>query len=179
MVIDFEGPKKDKPSKLSSSFICQRKSKVLNKSGVIGKCNGSLSCSVNSINSSSVASTSRQSVEQEVKSNSKEHVSIEVLSASLVKNLSVSSKSSSSSENIVMEKTNNDLERDSAKESVEEEHIEQDCDSEKIEDDNILETCQDGNKDQEDQDVENKINKTQVSIIIKELENCSVQFGNT
>ncbi|XP_072398684.1 uncharacterized protein [Diabrotica undecimpunctata] len=124
MVIDFEGPKKEKPVKLSSSLISFRKPKPTNKSNLLGKSSGSLSSSVSSINSnrdsSSVAGTSRQSEELEIRPNGK-GVSIEVLSASLIKNLSVSSKSSSSSE-----KVSDDNDRDSAKESVEEDHLESD-----------------------------------------------------
>ncbi|CAG9855783.1 unnamed protein product [Phyllotreta striolata] len=83
MVIDFEGPKKEKPVKLSSN----RKPKPANRSNLLVQ-SGSLSSSVSSVNSN-VAGTSRQSDE------------LEVLSATLVKNLSVSSKSSSSSENVM------------------------------------------------------------------------------
>ncbi|XP_074028016.1 uncharacterized protein isoform X1 [Leptinotarsa decemlineata] len=129
MVIDFEGPKKDKPVKLTSSLTSYRRNKPLNKTNLLPKSNGSLSSSISSLNSSCVAGTSRQSEEQEIRSISK-GVNIEVLSASLVKNVSVSSKSSNSSENI-SDKHYNDLDRDSPKESVEEEHIECDKISEK------------------------------------------------
>ncbi|XP_060520217.1 BTB/POZ domain-containing protein 8 isoform X2 [Cylas formicarius] len=99
MVIDFEGPKKDKPNKLSSSFIAHRKNK-LNKNSPSVKCNGnkSLSSSVSSVSSLCIAGTSRQVDEYEsITANSnKDHVNIEVLSASLVNKLSASSKSSSS-----------------------------------------------------------------------------------
>lgn len=134
MVIDFEGPKKDKPIKLSSSFVSHRRPKPVNKN-LTTKANGnSLSSSYSSINSTSVAGTSRQSEESDSKLTGK-CVSIEVLSASLVKNLSISSKSSSSSENLV--RTQEELDRDSAKDSVEEEHIE--CDvSEKNEDCDVV-----------------------------------------
>lgn len=102
MVIDFEGPKKDKPVKLSSSCIAYKKPKP--KPNLL-KCNGSLSSSVSSVNSLCVASTSRQSEEHENRTNVS---SIAVLSASLVKNVSiVSSKSSSdeSSDRNVVEKS--------------------------------------------------------------------------
>ncbi|XP_018572131.1 uncharacterized protein LOC108911636 [Anoplophora glabripennis] len=163
MVIDFEAPKKDKPTKLSSSFTTFRKSKPLNKTNLVGKCHGSgsLSSSISSINSNSVAGTSRQSEEQEVRRSSKEHISIEVLSASLVKNLSISS---SSSENIGLEKSSDDLERDSAKESVEEEHIDHDNDSEKIEDDNSRNLSENNLVDNEKghaEEVGDKVNKPQ------------------
>ncbi|XP_050309887.1 uncharacterized protein LOC126745866 [Anthonomus grandis grandis] len=104
MVIDFEGPKKDKPVKLSSSFVSHKKSKP--KPNLLSKCNGSgsLSSSVSSVNSMCMASTSRQSEEQDPRPNIS---SITVLSASLVKNLSISSKSSSdeSSDRNVIEKS--------------------------------------------------------------------------
>lgn len=168
MVIDFEAPKKDKPTKLSSSFTSFRRSKPLNKSNLVGKCqaSSSLSSSVSSVNSTSIAGTSRQSEEQEMRRNSKEHVSIEVLSASLVKNLSVSSKSSSSSENMGLEKSNEDLGRNSAKESVEEAYIDQDNDSEKVEDDNSRNLSEDHLDDVEKghaEEIEDKVNKPQVS----------------
>lgn len=93
MVIDFEGPKKDKPVKLSSSCIAYKKPKP--KPNLL-KCNGSLSSSVSSVNSLCVASTSRQSEEHETRTN--DVSSISVLSASLVKNLSIASSKSSSDE---------------------------------------------------------------------------------
>ncbi|CAH0546382.1 unnamed protein product [Brassicogethes aeneus] len=102
MVIDFEAPKKGKPTTLSSSFSAHKKKLKSNGLG-----SGSLSSSYSSINSYSVAGTSRQSEEQE-KETVKEPISISILSASLVKNLSLSSKSSSSSENVVIEKNNED-----------------------------------------------------------------------
>lgn len=163
MVIDFEAPKKDKPTKLSSSFTSFRRSKPVNKTNLVGKYNNSsssLSSSVSSINSNSVAGTSRQSEEQEVRRSSKDMISVEVLSASLVKNLSVSSKSSSSSENFGLDKSNEDLERDSAKESVEEEHIDHDNDSEKVED-NKDEPVE--NEKRHEEEEEDKSNKPQVS----------------
>ncbi|KAL1517714.1 hypothetical protein ABEB36_001446 [Hypothenemus hampei] len=91
MVIDFEGPKKDKPVKLSSSFQSYKKSKP--RPSLLSKYNGSgsLSSSVSSVNSICMASTSRQSEEQDSRPSD-----IAVLSASLVKNLSVSSSKSSS-----------------------------------------------------------------------------------
>lgn len=139
MVIDFEGPKKEKPVKLSSSFTCYRKPKPSNKSNLLGKSSGSLSSSVSSINSNrdsnSIAGTSRQSEELELRPN--KGVSIEVLSASLIKNLSTSSKSSSSSEN-VPEKVHDDGGTDSAKESVDEDHIECDSMPEKIADEVVI-----------------------------------------
>lgn len=101
MVIDFEGPKKDKPSKLSSSFGAHKKKL---KPTALCNSSGSLSSSYSSINSYSVAGTSRQSEEHEIKETVKEPINIGILSASLVKNLSLSSKSSSSSENNVIEK---------------------------------------------------------------------------
>ncbi|XP_056630262.1 uncharacterized protein LOC130440916 [Diorhabda sublineata] len=150
MVIDFEGPKKEKPVKLSSSLISFRKPKPTNKSNLLGKSSGSLSSSVSSINSNrdsnSVAGTSRQSEELEIRSNGK-GVSIEVLSASLIKNLSVSSKSSSSSEN-APEKISDDIDRDSAKESVDEEHLE--CDSIHENDKNRLDTQNEPDFDNEE-----------------------------
>ncbi|CAG9816326.1 unnamed protein product [Phaedon cochleariae] len=136
MVIDFEGPKKDKPIKLSSSLVSYRKSKPLNRSNLLAKSNGSLSSSFSSINSNSVAGTSRQSEEHEptANCNGNKVLNVEVLSASLVKKLSVSSSKSSSSSENVAERNNDvslDLDRDSAKESVEENHIECDNVSEK------------------------------------------------
>lgn len=106
MVIDFEGPKKDKPVKLSSSYTSHKKSKP--KPNLLSKCNGSgsLSSSVSSVNSMCMASTSRQSEEQDPRINH-DITSIAVLSASLVKNLSMSSKSSSdeSSDKNIIEKS--------------------------------------------------------------------------
>lgn len=99
MVIDFEGPKKDKPVKLSSSCIPYKKPKpkpnLLNFKGT-----GSLSSSVSSVNSLCVASTSRQSEDHETRTNFSHNdvSSIAVLSASLVKNLSITSSKSSSDE---------------------------------------------------------------------------------
>lgn len=100
MVIDFEGPKKDKPVKLSSSCIAYKKPKP--KPNLL-KGNGSLSSSVGSVNSLCVASTSRQSDDHENRTN--DVSSIAVLSASLVKNLSIASSNSSSSDRNIVEKS--------------------------------------------------------------------------
>ncbi|KAJ8919727.1 hypothetical protein NQ315_006255 [Exocentrus adspersus] len=155
MVIDFEAPKKDKPSKLSSSLTSFRKCKPANKSNLMGRCNGgssSLSSSVSSVNSSSVAGTSRQSEEQEVQS----CVGIEVLSASLVKHLS---KSSSGSENAGLEKSNEESE---AKESVDEEHVDCDDESEKVENDHGKEVEVNGLDEKgRSEEVEEKAHKPQ------------------
>nr|CAI5839371.1 unnamed protein product [Callosobruchus analis] len=119
MVIDFEGPKKEKPMKLTSSYAVHKKAKLANKSSLTTKANGSLSSSVSSVNSISMAGTSRQSEEHDPKLS--KGISCEVLSVSLIKKLSISSKSSSSTENF--EK----MSETSAKDSVDEEHIE--CDN--------------------------------------------------
>ncbi|XP_076263480.1 uncharacterized protein LOC143198238 isoform X1 [Rhynchophorus ferrugineus] len=109
MVIDFEGPKKDKPTKLSSSFTSYKRPKP--KPNFLTKCNGngSLSSSVSSINSVCMASTSRQSEEHEPKltESHQELPSIGILSASLINKLSISSKSSSdeSSDKNIVEKS--------------------------------------------------------------------------
>ncbi|XP_044266442.1 uncharacterized protein LOC123012502 [Tribolium madens] len=88
MVIDFEGPKKDKPSKLSSSLVSYKKNKQSKTMSLTTKYNGnsSLSSSVSSI--SSVAGPSRQ-VEDE-----KEEVEN-----------NCNNQSSSSSENSPMQKS--------------------------------------------------------------------------
>ncbi|CAG9763153.1 unnamed protein product [Ceutorhynchus assimilis] len=101
MVIDFEGPKKDKPTKLSSHLKKPLRPKTIGKGS-------SLSSSLSSVNSPCMASTSRQS-EEEIPKNHPLSQSIAVLSASLVKNLS---KSSSSEDNVVEEEElcNNDSE---------------------------------------------------------------------
>ncbi|XP_066251016.1 uncharacterized protein [Euwallacea similis] len=112
MVIDFEGPKKDKPVKLSSSYMSYKKPKP--KLNLLSKCNGSDSLSsslgsMNSLNSGGVAGSSLQSEHQATRTNfSHNDISnITVLSASLVKNLSISSKSSSDefSERNIVEKS--------------------------------------------------------------------------
>lgn len=95
MVIDFEGPKKDKPIKLTSSYNAYKKPKP--KPSQLSRCNGSLSSSVSSVNSICLASTSRQGEEHEA-SGTSGGTSLTVLSASLVRNLSVSTKSSTSDE---------------------------------------------------------------------------------
>ncbi|EFA01130.1 uncharacterized protein LOC659745 [Tribolium castaneum] len=92
MVIDFEGPKKDKPTKLSSSLVSYKKNRQSKQLTLTTRYNGnsSLSSSVSSI--SSVAGPSRQ-VEDE-----KEEVEGQ-------NQMSASSKSSSSSENFPMHKS--------------------------------------------------------------------------
>ncbi|ENN73392.1 hypothetical protein YQE_09954, partial [Dendroctonus ponderosae] len=103
MVIDFEGPKKDKPIKLTSSYNAYKKPRP--KPSQLSRCNGSLSSSVSSVNSTCMASTSRQGEEHEAGTSGAS--SLTVLSASLVRNLSVSTKSSSdeSSDKNIVEKS--------------------------------------------------------------------------
>lgn len=92
MVIDFEGPKKDKPTKLSSSLVSYRKNKQSKQLTLTSRHNGnsSLSSSVSSI--SSVAGPSRQLEDHEKEENEGNR-------------LSASSKSSSSSENFPVQKS--------------------------------------------------------------------------
>lgn len=100
MVIDFEGPKKDKPTKLSSSLISYKKNKQSKQLSLTTKYNGnsSLSSSVSSI--SSVAGPSRQVDEIELVNDKEEH------EAHCNNNhMSSSSKSSSSSENFPLQKS--------------------------------------------------------------------------
>lgn len=156
MVIDFEAPKKDKPTKLSSSYI-SKKSKAQNKTGLLGKCNsGSLSSSVSSINSTKdgcKASTSRQkeSDDEEIKQNS----NLVVTSASLVKNLSLSSSKSSSSSSEMIKSNENILQDGDLKE------IENNFNNDIVLNENFLDTDKDVAEDSE-----KKINTIQVFIYL-------------
>lgn len=116
MVIDFEGPKKEKPIKLSSSLATHRK-KILNKSKLLGN-DCRLSSSASSINSDSVAGTSKNAEEKEIKPLCKV-ASLKIFNSSLV---SVSSQSSNSSD-YAAEKNEEDLDRESPKDSSEENSI--------------------------------------------------------
>jgi hypothetical protein len=120
MVIDFEGPKKDKPTKLSSSLVSYKKNKHSKQLSLTSRYNGnsSLSSSVSSV--SSIAGPSRQ-VDDIDSNNEKEehHGSISCNN----NHMSTSSKSSSSSENFPLQKSEDECCHEQSQDKIKNEEI--------------------------------------------------------
>jgi hypothetical protein len=120
MVIDFEGPKKDKPTKLSSSLVSYKKNKHSKQLSLTSRYNGnsSLSSSVSSV--SSIAGPSRQV--DDIDSNNEKEEHHESISCNN-NHMSTSSKSSSSSENFPLQKSEDECCHEQSQDKIKNEEI--------------------------------------------------------
>lgn len=115
MVIDFEGPKKNKPVKLTSSFSSSKKSKpqLRNKLALVSNDSTKLSSSSSSLDVDSVASTSKHFVSKGTKSI---HKNVNKVNQPLTSQTLSSSSDTCSNKNV--EQTSNGSPKDSSNQNL-------------------------------------------------------------